>query len=314
MAGIALRLMMLFPLAGLGANGESGPHACAVTLLILGNAQDAGRPQLGRPADPAWADPTLRRNAASLAVVDSRNSQRGRWLFEATPDIRGQLQLLDEEFPVQRYVGLDGIFVTHAHIGHYTGLMHIGFEAARTDSVPVYAMPLMAEFLRNNGPWDQLVRYKNISLRPLAADEPVELANGLRVTPFLVPHRREYSETVGFVIDGPSRRAVFLPDIDSWAEFEDMGTRIEELIERVDLAFIDATFYGDEMPNISRFPHPKMLESMQRFSALPETERDKIRFIHLNHSNPALLPDSPERRTIEERGYAVAEAGETHCL
>jgi pyrroloquinoline quinone biosynthesis protein B len=311
---IASCLICFMASFGADAADTESTRTCDVPLVVLGNAQDAGRPQLGRPNDPAWRDAALRRMATSIAVIDRRNEGSKRWLFDATPDVREQLQLLDESFPVDRYVGLDGIFITHAHIGHYAGLMHFGFEAARTDSLPVFAMPMMSEFLRNNGPWDQLVRYENISLRPLAADEPVELANGLRVTPFLVPHRREYSETVGFVIDGPSRRAVFLPDIDSWAEFEDMGTRIEELIERVDLAFIDATFYGDEMPNISQFPHPKILESMTRFAKLPEAARDKIRFIHLNHSNPALLPDSPERRSIAARGFAVAEQGETHCL
>lgn len=309
---LTLLIGMLF-LANSNASAE-GQGPCHVSLVVLGIAQDAGRPQLGHPEDPAWADPSLARMAASMAIVDNRQAEPRRWLFEATPDIKAQLQMLDVLFPTTAYVGLDGIFLTHAHMGHYTGLIHIGFEAARTDRIPVYAMPEMKSFLESNGPWDQLVNYGNIAITELQDEESVALADDIGVTPFLVPHRREYSETVGFIIDGPARSAIFLPDINGWEVFDEAGTRIESLIERVDHAFLDATFYGDELPNISSFPHPKILESMERFESLPDGEKAKVRFIHLNHSNPALLPDSTERGVIQDRGYAVADEGEVHCL
>lgn len=302
---------LLLALRPVAAEGQ-GP--CNVSLVVLGIAQDAGRPQLGHPEDPAWQDPSLVRMAASIAVVDNRVKPVKRFLFEATPDIKQQVQLLDVLFPTSEYVGLSGIFLTHAHMGHYTGLMHIGFEAARTDSVPVYAMPEMKRFLETNGPWDQLVNYENIVIRELLDQRKVSIGDGISVTPFLVPHRREYSETVGFIIDGPERSAMFLPDINGWDVFDEAGTKIESLIERVDYAYVDATFYGDELPNIDSFPHPKILESMLRFDELPASERLKIRFIHLNHSNPALLPGSEEARSIRERGYATAAEGESHCL
>ena len=308
-----LLLTCIVFLATHNARAEA-PPSCDVALVVLGIAQDAGRPQLGHPEDPAWADPSLARLATSIAVVDNRVKPIQRYLFEATPDIKEQVQLLDTLFPTREYVGLDGIFLTHAHMGHYTGLIHIGFEAARTDGVPVYAMPEMKKFLESNGPWDQLVNYGNIAIRELQDKEAVALGKGIRVTPFLVPHRREYSETVGFIIEGPERGAIFLPDINGWDEFDTAGMKIESLIARVDFAYVDATFYGDELPNISSFPHPKILESMDRFDALPDSEKAKVRFIHLNHSNPALLPDSEERRTISERGYRVADEGEVRCL
>ena len=302
---------VLFAFETSAAEGQ-GP--CDVSLVVLGIAQDAGRPQLGHPEDPAWQDPALARLAASIAVVDNREKPIKRWLFEATPDIKTQLQRLDVLFPSSAYIGLDGIFLTHAHMGHYTGLLHIGFEAARTDSVPVYAMPEMKGFLETNGPWDQLVNYGNVAITELQDKRSVRISDSINVTPFLVPHRREYSETVGFIIEGPERSAMFLPDINGWDVFDETGTRIESLIERVDYAYLDATFYGDELPNISSFPHPKILESMQRFDALPSIEKSKVRFIHLNHSNPALLPGSRESETIRQRGYSVAAELEQHCL
>ena len=309
---LAALLPWLCMASAVAENAE--PESCDVALMVLGIAQDAGRPQLGNPDDPAWDDPSLKRFAASLGLVDTRGDEVRRWLFEATPDVREQLQMLDRRFPTDRYVGIDGIFVTHAHMGHYTGLMHFGFESARTDGLPVYAMPEMREFLRNNGPWSQLVGYENIRLMDLTDGAEVDLGTGISVTPFEVPHRREYAETVGFRMDGPGKSAIFIPDINGWDVFDEAGTRIETLIESVDFAFLDATFYGDELPDISQFPHPKILGQMDRFDALPESERQKIRFIHLNHSNPALLPDSKESAHIRERGYRVAAEGETYCL
>lgn len=300
--------------AGFPVAAPAQADTCDVTLMVLGIAQDAGRPQLGHPEDPAWTDRSLVRHAASLALVDTRGEEPRRWLFEATPDVRVQLDMLDRRFPTEAYVGVDGIFLTHAHIGHYTGLMHFGFEAARTDGVPVYAMPELKRFLETNGPWDQLVDYGNIAIVPLADNVSVELADQVSVTPFEVPHRREYAETVGFRIDGPGRRAIFIPDIDSWEAFDEAGTRIEALIAAADLAFLDATFYGDELPDISRFPHPKILDQMDRFDTMAAKDKAKIRFIHLNHSNPALIPGSKEAQTVQARGYAVAAEGEIHCL
>ncbi|HMB89363.1 MAG TPA: MBL fold metallo-hydrolase, partial [Rhodothermales bacterium] len=257
---------------------------------------------------PAWDDPAFRQHVVSLALIDPTTSQR--WLFEATPDFREQLHRLDEIAPVADTPGLDGIFLTHAHMGHYTGLMYLGHESMGARGVPVYAMPRMADYLRTNGPWSQLVRYENIALQPLIDGEPVRLNERLTVTPFLVPHRQEFSEVVGYRIDGPNQSVLFIPDIDSWTEWDAEGTRIEDLIAQMDVAYLDATFYANgEIPgrDMSTFPHPFITHSMERFRDLPADERAKIRFIHLNHTNPALRPDSEARRAIEADGFRVAK-------
>jgi pyrroloquinoline quinone biosynthesis protein B len=238
-------------------------------------------------------------------------------LFEATPDFREQLHRLDEAVPAGDRPGLSGIFLTHAHIGHYTGLMFVGHESMGAQGVPVYAMPKMSAYLRTNGPWSQLVRYNNIDLRSLEDGQSVALNERLRVTPFIVPHRQEYSEVVGYRIDGPERSALFIPDIDSWEEWDTLGTRIEDVLKEVDVAYLDASFYANgEIPgrDMSGFPHPFITHSMARFAPLPAAERAKVRFIHLNHTNPALWPGSEARRTISEKGFRVAEEGERITL
>ncbi len=278
-------------------------------VVVLGIAQDGGFPQAGCKKDccsEAWVDQSERRHVSCLAIVDPVSSQR--WIIDATPDFKDQLRLLDEVGSVSEIpgVGLAGIFLTHGHIGHYTGLMHLGHEAMGAKNVPVYVMPRMREFLSTNGPWDQLVRYKNIELRELVADQPIQLNDRISVTPFRVPHREEYTEVVGYRIDGPNRSVLFIPDIDKWERWD---RRIEDMIADVDVAYLDGTFYAEgELPNrlMADIPHPFIAESMQRFESLPADEKAKIRFIHMNHTNPALPAGSAAREAITEAGFGVA--------
>ncbi|MDX1420896.1 MAG: MBL fold metallo-hydrolase [Rubricoccaceae bacterium] len=312
----ALSALLLAPL--LAAFPAAAQEAYVV---VLGIAQDGGVPQAGDPDAAGWTDPAHRRLVVSLGLVDPATGER--WLFEATPDLPEQLHRLDALAPVSERPGLAGVFLTHAHLGHYTGLAFFGHEAMGARGVPVYAMPRMADYLRTNGPWSQLVRYENVVLRALADGVPVRLNRRLTVTPLRVPHRQEFSEVVGFRIEGPNRSVLFIPDIDSWEEWDpptgsgQAGTRIEDEIARVDVAFLDATFYADgEIPgrDMSGFPHPFITHSLARFAPLPAAERAKVRFLHLNHTNPALWPGTAARQTVEAAGFRIAEEGERVAL
>ena len=287
------------------------PPADRPYTVVLGMAQDGGVPQAGSFTDERWDDPARQRAASCLGVVDPRSSRRH--MIDATPDFKRQsLELFRISGGPAKPV-LDGILLTHAHIGHYTGLMFLGHESIGAKGVPVWAMPRMAEFLRSNGPWSQLVTYGNIELKPLDPDVPVALGENLTSVAIPVPHRSEFSEVVAFRIDGPNRSVLWLPDIDSWREWDAWGVRLEDVLAEVDVAYLDATFFGDgEIPgrDMSGFPHPFIRTTIDRLKALPSSERAKVRFIHLNHTNPALEAGSAARREIEAAGMAVAEEGE----
>lgn len=273
-------------------------------LLVLGIAQDAGVPQAGCQKNccrDRWDDINQQRRVACLAIVDPVSSEC--WMIDATPDFKMQWHALGEIAPAAK---LSGIFLTHGHIGHYTGLMHLGREAIGAREMPVYAMPRMQKFLSTNGPWDQLLRLKNIVLEPLQHDSVTVLNDRLRITPFLVPHRDEYTETVGFRITGPQKSALFIPDIDKWEKWE---RRIEDMIANVDVAYLDGTFYADgEIPgrNMREIPHPFIVETLQHFALLPATEKRKVRFIHLNHTNPALRKEKSVMKAIHKAGFYIA--------
>ena len=292
-------------------------NECEVSLVVLGAGQDAGAPQIGNPADPGWQDPELRLTATALALVDHENDKR--YLFEATPHLTAQLQRLDSMAPsAATGLGLDGIFITHAHIGHYAGLMFLGREAAGARKVPVWVMPRLASYLRRNGPWSQLVALESIQITELAQGTTKTLAGGITVMPQLVPHRDEFSETVAFVVRTNGQSFLFVPDIDSWDTWEeDYATALEAVIASVDYAFLDATFFDDnELPgrDMSKIPHPRVAATMQRLQHLPDAARSRVHFIHYNHSNPIRDPASAATQHVLDRGFSIAREGDQLCL
>lgn len=298
-------LCLLLPIVSSAANTDSA----ATYIQVLGIAQDAGYPQTScyRPyCMRAWENPAHRRLASSIAVVD--NATKSKYIFDATPDFREQLYNLHLTAPDTEY-RLDGIFLTHGHMGHYTGIMHLGHEAAGAKNVPVYAMPRMREYLATNGPWSQLVNYGNIRLVPLEDGKTSEVSSNLRVTPLRVPHREEYTEAVGFRIEGPERTALFIPDIDKWERWD---TDILDLVRSVDYALLDGSFFRDgEIPGraMEDIPHPFVEESMRLFAGLTADEKSRVIFIHLNNTNPLLIEDSEEYRVVINNGFRIAHEG-----
>ncbi len=286
-----------------------------VFLTVLGTVQDAGSPHIACKKECCanlFENPDNTRKIVSLGLVDNENQQT--FLFEATPDITEQLKMLKKaaSWPAEEIP--NGIFLTHAHIGHYTGLMYLGKEATNATEIPVFGMPKMQRFLQNNGPWSQLVTEKNIALRSLQDATEDSLNSNCSVRPFRVPHRDEFSETVGYQIIGPTKKALFIPDIDKW---ENWNKNILDEIAKVDYAFIDATFYdGAEISNrdISQIPHPFVIESMAMFEKLPASEKQKIHFIHFNHTNPLLNEESPEAKKVRSNGFRIARINDQFAL
>lgn len=276
-------------------------------ILVLGIAQDGGYPHIGcqkECCNKAWAGESKSKMVTSLALVDHQSKQW--WLLEATPDITKQLHLFDSLTQHQFPFLPNGIFITHAHIGHYTGLMQLGREALNANKVPVYVLPNMADFLRTNGPWNQLVSISNIEIHELTADSAVHLVKDFDVTPLLVPHRDEYSETCGFKIHANNMHYLFIPDINKWELWK---RNILKEVGNVNIAFLDGTFNDSlELPgrNMRDIPHPFIEETLNVFS--DNLLRDNIYFIHFNHSNRVMWDDVAKNKLIQ-RGCHLAEEG-----
>ncbi len=253
----------------------------------------------------AWKNDSLKKFVVSLALVDPQTKHW--WLFEATPDIKEQLQYFKTLTKGEYSYLPSGIFLTHAHIGHYTGLMQLGREVMNTKELPVYALPKMKKFLENNGPWSQLVTLKNISLVEMDT-LAIYLQRGVFVSAFKVPHRDEYSETAGFEISTSKATYLFIPDIDKW---EKWNKSIIDEIKKVSYVFLDATFNTiDEIKNrkIEEVPHPFVSETMDLFKNESKETKSKIHFIHFNHTNPVMWNKDAKQKVLEQ-GFKVAEQG-----
>jgi pyrroloquinoline quinone biosynthesis protein B len=282
-------------------------------ITVLGVSQDAGFPQINceKPCCKDYFDEkTTSKFVSCLGLIDKDNNQK--WLFDATPDIKEQIHLLKDKHLYNKTI-VDGIFLTHAHMGHYTGLMELGREALGASNIPVYAMPKMKSYLETNGPWSQLVSLNNISIKPLENDSLVQLNSSLKVVPFLVPHRDEFSETVGFKIIGQHKSALFIPDIDKWEKWEQ---NIIDAVKNVDYAFLDATFFtnGELERDMSEIPHPFITETTTLFEDERLETRNKIYFIHFNQTNPALSESHHLKDSIINIGFRFAKRGDNFEL
>jgi pyrroloquinoline quinone biosynthesis protein B len=293
------------------AQAPEGSIQSSQYITVLGIAQDGGYPQAGCTAEHClrhWRGEEDKRHVVSLGLTDQASGQN--WLFEATPDFTTQLEQLQQ---ASGSTNLSGIFLTHAHMGHYAGLLQLGREAMGAKGIPVYVMPRMKKFLENNAPWSQLVALGNIKLILMEQDKPIQLTPTLRVRPLQVPHRDEFSETVGFRIETSEKSLLFIPDIDKWPLWE---KDIRAEVARVEVALLDATFYQEgELPNrnMSEIPHPFVAETIALFSPLPAAEKRKVKFIHFNHTNPLML-EGPERDAVKQLGFEVATEGERIVL
>jgi len=297
-------------LAAIGGAARSEPYA-----LVLGTAQDAGFPQVGCYTDLCEHGRRLHaegrgRYVSSLALIDPDGGEF--FLVDATPDLTRQIDLIEEPVFRARAAArrpFDGIFLTHAHIGHYTGLAVLGNEGMGISDTPVYCTEAMADFLRSNEPWAFMVRQGRIVPTALATDRWHRVGERLEVQLWRVPHRDELADTVGFLFRGPSRTLLFLPDIDDWRAWErDLASTVASL----DVALLDASFWSlDELPGrtIDDLPHPLVLQTMELLQEVVDRGETEVVLTHLNNSNPLLDPDGPERAEVVRRGFTLAREG-----
>ncbi len=300
---------------GVGA-AQASPYA-----VVLGTAQDAGVPQEHCCNDNCNAVRRGERPAPRVTSVGLVDPAAGkRFIFDATPDFSSQVgELLEHptgtttpngSVPLEEH--LHGIFLTHGHMGHYTGLIHLGREGAAAHRLPLYASGPMASYLGANEPWAFLVRNEHVRLVELEPGVRIALTESLAVTPFDVVHRQEFTDTLGFLIHGPERTLMFVPDADVW---EGWKVPFEQLFDRSDVALIDGSFFSyDELGHRPQgdVPHPPVVTSI---GLLGDRRGDRqVWFIHLNNTNPLWDPDSRENEVVRDAGFGVAHRGQIFGL
>ena len=299
-----MRLLKFLPILFLSMS----LHSQSEYIYILGNTQDAGFPHIG--CQHKFCQDNFYTYEeyfiTSIAVVNS--DLKKYILFEATPDITYQLNYIKNNV-FEEFLLPESLYITHAHIGHYTGLMYFGREALGSKNLLVKVLPKMSKFLKTNGPWSQLVAINNVQIQDISFGLSNKELNNISVTPIQVPHRDEYSETAGYIIQGKNKKALFIPDIDKWEKWD---KNLVQLTEEFDYLLLDATFYDAEEINrdISEIPHPLVTETINLLDSLSLEAKSKVYFIHMNHTNRMLDPNSDLSRLVKSKGFNIVRLGQ----
>ncbi len=266
---------------------------------IVGSAQDGGVPQVGcscERCNHARTNIQHARYPASLAIV---NPSGKLLLIDMTPSLPRQLDLLRDLLPARKTMLPDAVLLTHAHIGHYAGLIFFGKEVASTKKLPVYCTQQMRRFLESNKPYSYLIERDEIAITDLKCGEALTYDGTLHITPVEVPHRNEDAETLAFIIKS-ERSLFYASDFDRYTE------TIDRCVRDSDISLLDGCFWSrEELPGrvYDEIPHPTIMESRERLRGY----EDRVIFTHINHTNPVLNRNGLHRAQLEKQGFRIAK-------
>ncbi len=277
-------------------------------LVVLGVAQDGGLPHLGcmKPCCMDARANGRRETPASIALHDRTTG--GRVLIDATWAIEAQLTALQRHTAASTHM-VDAIVLTHVHMGHITGLLHLGKEVAACRGLPVYCTAAVATMLQTHEPWRQLVVNAHIEVHTIEPDLAftIDALKDVTITPIAVPHRDELADTMAFMLQGSTQRVFYCPDIDAWP------AAFEQWIDAADVAIVDGTFlqapgHDDTGRDRGVIPHPPIADTMSRLERRLSTAPGSVCFTHFNHDNP-VLHDVSVREALRARGAELAHTG-----
>ncbi len=297
-------------------------------LVVLGSAAGGGIPQWNCRCSIcalAWAgDPRVKpRTQSSIAVSPDGD----RWLLvNASPDIRQQIQAVPEMHPREglRHSPIHAVLLTNGDVDHVAGLLTLREGQPFT----LYGTAGILGSINENRVFDVMAADK-VTRQPIALNDGFEPVPGLRVTLFAVPGKvplwledasmqigAETETTVGAMIEAGGKRLAYIPGCARVTE--DLKARIEG----VDALLFDGTVLeDDDMIRAGvgtktgwRMGHLPMNGETGSIAALAQTTIGRRIFVHINNTNPVLIEDSPERASVEARGWIVGHDGLTLAL
>ena len=288
-------------------------------VRVLGSAAGGGSPQWNCAcpvctAVRAGAAPA--RSQSSVAV----SADGARWfLVNASPDVRTQVEATPALHPRgDRTSPVEAVLLTDAELDHALGLLLL--REART--VRLHATAAVHDTLCDgSGVLRTLGRYCPVEWRPVVPGADIPLGGGLSCRAFDVPTTKRArfgsgsarGRVVGYrFTDARSGGTlVHLPG----AQTLTPGVRAE--IAGCDLLLLDGTCWSDdELVRLGlagktsrQMGHVPIDGPDGSLAALPSLGAGRVVYVHLNNTNPVLLPDSPERRAVAAAGAEVAQDG-----
>ena len=266
-------------------------------IKLLGNAQDAGRPQLGcteKCCEDARRDTNLSRMPVSLGLY---GEQFG--IVETTRCIGDQITLMGN-LPISE------VWLTHAHLGHIEGLGQFGRESLNSKNVKLRCSDSVVDYVMKHPIWKKLIERGNLTFDKFKSDT---------IVPIEVPHRAQDFDTHAILFKGKNNNILFLPDHDTWEKTLDFVeyNNPKEWFSSLDanIILLDGTFWNsNELKGRiqANVPHPTVSETLDLIGEKSVND-PRVIFIHLNHTNPLHYPNSDEYQKVTSLGWEVGEEG-----
>jgi pyrroloquinoline quinone biosynthesis protein B len=298
-------------------------------VRVLGSAAGGGYPQwnCACPACRAVRDgsrPARSRTQSSIAVSPD---YRQWFLLNASPDIHAQIESFPALLPrggpddgVSRAAPIRAVLLTDAELDHTLGLLLL----REGRGLEIHATEAARDTLRDG---TSLLRtleaYCLVSWKRVVPGRDTPLGDGLSYRAFDAPttkrprfssgHGNEEGRVVGYrVTDVHTGGAlVYLPAV------QELTAPLHHQLAGCDCLLIDGTCWRDDelirlgaggktAREMGHLPISGPGGSLEQLCPLPI---DRKIYIHINNTNPILLEDAPERRTLEQHGTEVAVDG-----
>lgn len=303
-------------------------------LRVLGTAAGGGVPQWNCNC-PNCRDARLGRQPRRLQSALAISPDGAAWyLVNATPDVREQLDRMPAAFPGPgiRESPLRGVLLTDAELDHTVGLLYLR-EGARWR---LYATGAVLDVLETAFPvlpilraYSPLLTVQEVSPGGSFTIEGARRAIRVHVTamsdrlPLYAGSGRRHAArgeappapgaVVALTFEDlhSGRKALYAPGV------RRLTPALEREVRQADLVLLDGTFWSEEelrtlgvsartASDMDHLPMGGPSGTANWLQRLPGPVR---RFVHVNNTNPALDPHSPERRLLREMGLDIAEDG-----
>jgi pyrroloquinoline quinone biosynthesis protein B len=301
-------------------------------IVVLGAAAGGGVPQWNCGCAVCQAAragyPGLQSTQASIAI----SADGEHWfLINASPDLRHQLIATPQLHPKGlwlRHSPIAGVVLTNSEVDAVAGLLSMREGSPFT----IYAHPRVLAILKANSIFNVLSE-TNVKRQPIAIDQAFEPAlpdgspSGIEIVPFAVPGKGAWylegkthpagddgaGDTLGLRISDKAsgKHLYFL------AACAQVTPELKQRLAGASLIFFDGTVWRDDeliaaglgAKTGQSMGHISMSGENGAIAALADLGIDRKIFLHINNSNPALLQDSAERRTVERAGWQIPADG-----
>ena len=301
-------------------------------VVVLGAAAGGGVPQwnCGCPIcrKARTSDPELQSTQASIAI----SADGEDWfLVNASPDLRQQLIATPQLHPRAgklRHSPIAGVILTNGEVDAVAGLLSMREGSPFT----IYAHAKVISILKDNSIFNVL-NEKNVRRQPIEVNTVFEPAlpdgspSGIEILPFAVAGKSAWylegkvhpggdtgaGDTLGLRLrdKATDKHLYFL------AACAGITDDLKARLAGAAVVFFDGTVWRDDeliaagLGNKTGqgMGHIAMSGASGVIESLAGLDIDRKIFLHINNSNPALLPASPERKIAERAGWQIPADG-----